>query len=341
MASVYKVAVIQLHPKPLQIEANFQKAASFIETAASKGAQLAVLPEYHLTNWVPDDPQWSSLCGQWKIYLDKYCALAKAQNICIVPGTIVELHQDAASDEEKFVNVAYFIDNEGQILGSYQKKNLWHPERAHLTSSTHDPHDVIQTPFGPIGLLICWDLAFPEAFRELISHGAKIIIIPTFWTLTDCSPYGLSLNPRSEALFLTSTLTARCFANTCAIIFSNAGGPSPDPTLNSPSKPNAYAGLSQVTVPFVGALGDETKDSGYESMSVVDLDMQIVEEAEKQYKIREDIAREDWHYFYRHTYNDSGKRDGDDNEEAGGEVVASRERGWKSDWEKDRAKGRL
>lgn len=89
------------------------------------------------------------------------------------------------------------------------------PERDHLTSSTRDAHEVFDTPIGKIGMLICWDLAFPEAFRELIANGAKIIIIPTFWTHKDCSEEGLKLNPAAEALFLDSMLTARAFENTC------------------------------------------------------------------------------------------------------------------------------
>ncbi|MCJ1289434.1 hypothetical protein MMC34_000966 [Xylographa carneopallida] len=279
----------------MQIESNYARAAQFIEEAASQGAQLAVLPEYHLTNWVPEDPKFVGLCAQSELYLNKYRALAKANNICIVPGTLVELHETAEDEANKLINVAYFIDNNGEILGSYQKKNIWHPERPHLSSSTLDPHSVISTPLGPIGLLICWDLAFPEAFRELIAQGAKLIIIPTFWTITDCSPYGLKLNPRSEALFLESTLTARTFENTCAVVFVNAGGP------QSSQKPNPYAGLSRVTVPFLGPLGNETKDSAEEGMSIVDIDMEILEEAEKQYKVRQDIARSDWHYDYRHT----------------------------------------
>lgn len=111
----------------MQVEANYEKAAKFIRSAASQGAQLAVLPEYHLTNWLPDDPKFSDLCGQWKLYLDKYQALAKECNICIVPGTIVERHQEAG-EEGKLINVAYFIDNHGEILGQYQKKNLWYLE---------------------------------------------------------------------------------------------------------------------------------------------------------------------------------------------------------------------
>ncbi|MCJ1363039.1 hypothetical protein MMC16_002145 [Acarospora aff. strigata] len=272
----------------MQIEANHKKAASFIRSAASQGAQLAVLPEYHLTNWLPDDPKFADLCGQWKTYLDKYRGLAKECNICIVPGTIVERHQDAGSQEDKLINVAYFIDNHGEILGQYQKKNLWHPERPHLTSSKHDAHEVFSTPLGPVGMLICWDLAFPEAFRELIAEGAKIIIIPTFWTLNDCSAAGLERNPRAEALFLDSTVVSRTFENTCAVIFVNAGGP----------EGRGYAGLSQVAVPFVGSLGKLAGSE--EGMSIVDLDMEILQEAEDNYKVREDLARDDWHYDYRH-----------------------------------------
>lgn len=164
-----------------------------------------------------------------------------------MPGTVVEAHVEAETVEDQLHNVAYFIDDKGKILGRYQKKNLWyscalvqhpplfsscclnlwidnhrllrrHPERPHLTSSTHAPHETIQTPLGPVGMLICWDLAFPEAFRELIANGAKMIIIPTFWTHADCSAYGLAKNPMSEKLFLESTITARAFENTCAIV---------------------------------------------------------------------------------------------------------------------------
>ncbi|MCJ1464780.1 hypothetical protein MMC07_003393 [Pseudocyphellaria aurata] len=279
-----------MHPS-----SNFQTAAQYIARAASQGAQLAVLPEYHLTNWVPEDPGFVELCAQWTSYLEKYCALAKKHKICIVPGTIVELcREEEKEEEEKLVNVAYFIDDEGEVLGR-------HPERDHLTSSTHDPHTVIQTPLGPVGLLICWDLAFPEAFRELIAQGAKMIIIPTFWTLSDCGDAGLALNPMAEKLFLTSALTLRAFENTCAVIFVNAAGPPSD----TPSK--HYMGLSRVTLPFVGPLGDATKDSDREGMSVVEIDMEVVEEAERNYGVRGDMAGRNWHYEYRH-----GRTDGKD-----------------------------
>ncbi|KZM27166.1 uncharacterized protein EKO05_0004696 [Ascochyta rabiei] len=289
MAPVFKVAVVQLYPKPLDPEHNFNKAANFIRSAAAQGAELAVLPEYHLTNWLPKDPSFVGLCEQWETYLRKYQDLAKECGICIVPGTIVEIHKENEKEEDRLLNVAYFIGNDGSVVGKYVKKNLWGPERDHLTSSTHAPHQVFSTPIGKVGLLICWDLAFPEAFRELIAAGAQIIIIPTFWTLHDCTPAGRALNPNAEALFLDSVLTARAFENTCAVVFANAAGP---PELG-------YAGLSQVTVPFVGPLA--RLGSSAEGMLVVGVDVGVLEDAEVCYGIRADVKGEDWHYEYRHS----------------------------------------
>ncbi|KAG8530009.1 uncharacterized protein KY384_005491 [Bacidia gigantensis] len=294
MAPEYKVALIQLYAKPVDAEDNFNRASIFIHAAAAQGAHLAVLPEYHLTSWIPRDPKFKEICAQWSVFLARYQGLAAECDISIVPGTIVELHKDEVTGEETLQNVAYFIDNGGKILSRYQKKNLWHPERKHLVSSTYDPHDAFDTPLGKVGLLVCWDLAFPEAFRELIAKGAKTVIIPTFWGINDCSEYARNLNLRTEALLLESMLTARAFENTCCVIFVNAGAPPGD------LENGAYAGLSRVTLPFVGAKGEETMKTTAEGMSIVTIDMEIVEEAEKNYRVRADLGAEGWHYTYRH-----------------------------------------
>jgi predicted amidohydrolase len=229
MPPIYKVAVIQLYSKPLDVADNFSRAAEYIRSAAAQGAVLAVLPEYHLTGWEPDRPGFMDACQLWENYLARYRQMAKALKICIVPGTLVEPRKDEATGELALFNVAYFIDDQGGILGSYIKKNIWyqtcwtssyltdnprHSERAHL-SSGRQRHEAIDTPIGKVGMLICWDIAFPEAFRELITQGAKIIIVPCFWGLTDCSEEGLRYNPGSAALVMDSTLTTRAFENTC------------------------------------------------------------------------------------------------------------------------------
>ncbi|KUJ23073.1 carbon-nitrogen hydrolase [Mollisia scopiformis] len=289
MAPVYKIAVIQLYPKPLDQKGNHAKAVTFLREAAAQGCDLAVLPEYHLTSWVPESPEFIPLCAEYKTYLEAYCQLAKELKMNIVPGTIVEKHTSDTSPDELH-NVAYFISSTGSILSSYTKKNLWHPERPHLTSSSHTPHAAFDTPLGKCGMLICWDLAFPEAFRELIAGGAKTIIIPTFWNLSDCNEAGLKANPLSEKLFLESTLVSRTFENTCMVVFANAGGPE-----GTRIEKGGFLGLSQVAVPFKGALGKLGQGEG---MSVVEVDMQVLEDAEENYRVREDMGRSGWHYEY-------------------------------------------
>lgn len=134
--------------------------------------------------------------------------------------------------------------------------------------------------------------AFPEAWRELIADGAKIICLPTFWTLSNPNDAGLKWNVDAERIFVDTTVTARACENTCAVIMANAGGP-----RNKPSK--LYQGDSCVTVPFLGPISKIAGPS--EGMIIANLDMQIVEDAEKDYQIRADLARADWHYDYRHT----------------------------------------
>ena len=277
----------------MQPAKNFEKAANFIRSAAAQGCHLAVLPEYHLTNWVPSDPRFAGLCADWETYLRRYQALAKECNICIVPGSIVQTRdkqkdaqasQDDASKD--FENVTYFISNDGSVLGSYVKRNLWGPTERNYLFAASKQNQVLDTPLGKVGLLICWDLAFPEAWRELVVQGAQLIIVPTLWTRSGASDAGHRHNPSAESLFLDSVLTARTYENTCAVVFANAGGP---PGRN-------YCGLSQITAPYVGPLA--RLGSSAEGMAVADLDMQICNDAEDNYSIRSDLAASEWPSIY-------------------------------------------
>lgn len=295
------------HSQPLDLVGNFNKACDYIRQAASQQAQLVVLPEYvqsalkllthllryHLNGYDPKNPVYIAQASQYQSYLEKYCTLARELGVCIVPGTIVERH--AATDElpgrntledadGKFhlFNTAYFISNDGRILGSYRKRNLWHTERPHQ-SRGHEKHRAINTPVGRVGLLACWDLAFSEAFRELVRDGADIIIVPTCWTLDESCSFGLKLNPKYETLVLNSMITSRCFENSCAVVFANAGGPS-----------DVYVGLSQVAMPFIGPVNGIWDSS--EGLILADIDIEILKESEENYKVREDLTGADWHY---------------------------------------------
>lgn len=257
---------------------------------------LLRISRYHLTGWEPEDPAFASHAANYKTYLDSYCALAAELQISIVPGTIVEAHPSTScppscascpavtSAAPRLLNIASFISPTGSILGSYQKANLWVGERPYLAavSSTRSPHQVISTPLGPVGFLVCWDLAVPEGFRALVAQGAKIIIVPSFWTGLGSAPAGLRRDPGFEKRNCQSLLTARAFENSAAIVFTNVGS----------LQRNGNLGLSQVAMPFTGS----TPLGGDEGMGIVDLDMDELEEAEEVYGIRGEVSGDDWRY---------------------------------------------
>lgn len=250
-----------------------------------------MLPEYHLTGWHPDVPGFRSAAAQAQNYLEQYCSLARELAISIVPGTLVML-----SSEGTLLNKTFFISSSGNVLGQYTKVNLWHPERDHLTSGpqhaqscasegVQSHHNVIHTPIGIVGLLICYDLAFPEAFRALTRAGAEIIIIPTFTKSDDMSMEARAYNPSGEELLVRTALVTRAFENTCCVIFCNVGGP----------KSDGYMGLSQAVLPIVGTVSGSFTDAT-EDIRIVEVDLNVLDVAERNYKIRKDLAEPDYHY---------------------------------------------
>jgi predicted amidohydrolase len=270
-----------------------------------------VLPEYHLTSWCPDHPDFIAACAESATYLPRYQALAKDLNINIVPGTICEVHPAPNTTTtttnpgknditQEIRNMAYWVEaGTGNLLSSYQKVNLWHSERPHLTAgiaqSAHRAFDTPltwgtatgsddQTPRRPIraGMLICWDLTFPEPFRALVRDGAELIVIPSYWTSdgSDLDETRRRMNPLCEGLFINSVLVARAFENECVVVFVNAPG------------------LSQVVAPVYGQVGGEGLAVNTEEMRVVEVDFEAVLAIESEYKVRKDLKGEGWHYGY-------------------------------------------
>lgn len=122
-------------------------------------------------------------------WLHEVCSIAKEFDIDIVAGTVVELgghhpphrNESSSNHKDKLFNTARYINRRGEILGTYTKSNLWHPERETLSASHPSTHKSdktfwIETKRGlklRAGMLICWDLAFPEAFREMFEIDDK------------------------------------------------------------------------------------------------------------------------------------------------------------------------
>ncbi|KAL0483705.1 nitrilase [Acrasis kona] len=271
-----KIALCQYSPSSKDLEKNFQAASELVRQAAKEGADLAVLPEYTLSLPIVDEvDRWAD---KDNFYLKRYQKLAKELNLNLVPGTIGEYNDDGT-----LTNNCYYIDRLGQVLHTYKKKNLWHPERGCFTKGL-DEHAVFKTEeFGNVGLLICWDLNFPEAFRSLVAQGVQTIIAPTCWTLHDAGA-GVKYNKFSEKTYLSSLITTRAFENEVVIVFVNAGGPESD----------GWIGMSQVTMPFYGKVVDF--EGGEIGVKVCEIDYSVLDVAESVYKVRKDLSSQDWHY---------------------------------------------
>jgi predicted amidohydrolase len=181
-----------------------------------------------------------------------------------------------------FCNTTYYIDRQGIIKLTYRKVNLWGDERKAFKKGNE--HEVIETEeFGKLGLLICWDLAFPEAFRQLIKKGARIIVMPTLWKLPDCGPKGLAANPDSERIFINSVMSTRAFENNVCIVFCNTGGPAK----------SGHFGNSQITLPFKGPI---VKLGCEEEVVTQEIEFgTILEDAEDVWNIRADVTSEGWY----------------------------------------------
>ncbi|KAM3540626.1 hypothetical protein ARSEF1564_006445 [Beauveria bassiana] len=309
--SKLKVALIQLYSKSLDVEGNYAKAESFIRSAAAQGAQLAVLPEYHVQGWVGDRAALLRCAQQSPAILARYQALARELRLCIVPGTLLEdlSHPSDAADEPPLANVAYFLGPDGAVCGRYHKRNLWHPEKPLLRApaAAAAPHHIaFDTPLGVrAGMLICWDLSFPEAFRALAADGARLIVVPSFWVARDVDEPVNAVNPHAERLFLDTMCVARAFENSCAIVYVNCGGAAAEEEEEEEEEDGVveegydkegreHAGVSQAAMPMLGAVG--RLGHGKEDMSVVELDLDLLEVAEKAYRPRDDMEKRGWKY---------------------------------------------
>jgi predicted amidohydrolase len=101
-------------------------------------------------------------------WLESFRTLAMELQIDIAVGTIVE-KGEVKDGKQLLHNVAHYVSKEGKILGKYTKENLWWPERDYLTRGEDGNQPVFETAYGRCGFLICWDLAYGQAWQSVSS----------------------------------------------------------------------------------------------------------------------------------------------------------------------------
>ena len=210
----YLAAAIQMAASPDKA-ANLDRAERLVRLAAARGANLAALPE--VFNWrgkrADERAAAESLGGET---ITRMTALARELGIHLVAGSITEL----AENEPRNFNTSVLIGPDGSRLAVYRKIHLFDidlPGRVTIKESDAKVPgaEVVCAPttIGTIGMSICYDIRFPELYRELVFSGAQIITVPAAFTF-----------PTGEAHW-EALLRARAIENQVYIVAPAQFGP--------------------------------------------------------------------------------------------------------------------
>lgn len=178
----FRVAAIQM-ASGSSVSANLEEAARLIEDAASKGAELIVLPEYFSIMGVRDTDKLTVQerpgDGMVQSFLSE---TSKRLGIWLVGGSVPL----ASPDPAKIYNSSLIYDEKGKQVARYDKIHLFSLKLGNdrfaeeKTIKAGDKVVTVESPFGRIGLSICYDLRFPELYRMM--GNVDIILAPSAFT---------------------------------------------------------------------------------------------------------------------------------------------------------------
>lgn len=177
------VAVVQTDPGSDKA-ANVARAFELVERAAGMGAQFVTLPEtFHFRG--PADQRRASaevIPGPLSQALGD---LAARHGIYLLGGSYNEL-PDAAEADQRTHNTSLLFGPDGGLLGKYRKIHLFDvvlgEKLVARESARNQPGDqavIAETPFGAVGMTVCYDVRFPELYRTLAIAGARLLVVPS------------------------------------------------------------------------------------------------------------------------------------------------------------------
>jgi predicted amidohydrolase len=172
------VAACQLGPVLGEVTANLRKVETAVRGAAGNGAQVVVLPELVTSGYVFESVEEARGLAERVDgpSLRAIMELAVEHDLVIVGG-FAELAPD-----DGVYNSAFLIDRSG-VRAVYRKAHLWADEHRWFTPGK-EPPPVVDTDRGRIGILICYDLEFPEWSRIAALAGADLLCVPTNWPVS-------------------------------------------------------------------------------------------------------------------------------------------------------------
>ncbi|NRT79313.1 carbon-nitrogen hydrolase family protein [Clostridium beijerinckii] len=173
-----KVTCVQMEPKLSDVKYNLEKMVTFINEIMEKDSKtdLIVFPElitsgYECGNKFKDLAEVVESSNSIKVISE----LAKKFGTNIVYGFP---EKDGALTDVLY-NSSVCIDSNGRVAGVYRKVHLFDTEKRYFKAGCDFP--IFNTSFGKIGVMICWDTAFPEVARTYCLKGAELLVVNTNW----------------------------------------------------------------------------------------------------------------------------------------------------------------
>jgi predicted amidohydrolase len=176
-------AVVQM-TSTTDVERNLATAEELVDRAAGRGARLVTLPENFafLRSEGQPVPDAQPLDGPW---VRRMAELARRHALTLLLGSLPE----RVEGDGRVRNTSVLLGPDGTTLAAYRKLHLFDidlPGMEHLkeSRSVAPGNEVVvaDTPAGRLGLSICYDLRFPELYRELAQRGARVLCVPSAFT---------------------------------------------------------------------------------------------------------------------------------------------------------------
>ena len=256
-----KVACIQTNSKS-DPNINIREVSSLIRAARSKGAELITTPE--VVGMLEPNREKALNKAQPENYhgvLREFRALSRDLAIWLLIGSI-----SIKLSNGKLANRSFLINPDGQIIARYTKIHMFDVEvndgSIYRESATYQPGTsacLARTPWGLVGLTVCYDIRFPALYRDLAKAGAKIIFIPSAFTEVTGEAHWHILQ------------RARAIENGCFIVSAAQTG--------THEQNRKTFGHSIIVDPWGNILADANKDVGF---ITADLDLNLVDEVRKK-----------------------------------------------------------
>lgn len=250
-----KLGCIQLQVAFGDVEKNFSRVEEFIREAANKGAEIVILPEMWNTSYALEKLEGlADVDGERaKAFLSQ---LAKELHVHIVGGSV------ATKKGDKFYNTMLVYNNEGELVGEYDKAHLFRLMDEHLHLSSGNTQNNFKLGDLDAAGVICYDIRFPEWLRLHALNGAKVLFVSAQW-------------PTARIDHWKTLLQARAIENQCFVVAVNR---------ISRNKDN-FNGQSMVIEPWGEILWTGGED---EELAIVDVDFTKVDEVRTRIPVYDD-----------------------------------------------------